>query len=76
MPGPPFQPAELSAWCLHDTVFTLPCLDGTAAWRGDGIVKLVWVAWVWGGKVPVSLSNFRTELNICFTHQASEQGSV
>lgn len=35
--GPSNQPRELLTWYLSDMVLTL---HGTAAWRGDGVVKL------------------------------------
>lgn len=76
--GSPFQPGELLTWCLCDIVLILPCPDCMAAQRGDRSVKLGERGGLRVGKgdIPVSLSNFRAELNIRFTHQASEQDSV
>lgn len=76
--GPPFQPGELLTWCLCDITFILPCPDGMAAQRGDGSVKLGEGGVLRMGKsdIPVSLSNFRAELNIRFTYQTSEQDSI
>ena len=75
--------APISAWGTVDMVSLWHHVHSILPWR-NGSSKRRWeckIGWegvlrVGKGVIPISLSNFRAELDICFTHQASEQDSV